>query len=234
MKLYKLTDQNWKTRAGHTNETDWGPGIEHEAVGDPDQELCSDGYIHAYEDPLLGLLMNPVHADICSPVVWESEGAVDKSDGLKVGCRRLKTIYIVDSPHSAITAEHRVRFAILCAKAICTDPGWSEWADAWLGGSERSADAAWAAADAVLQTATWKWETWEVWKAACAAARAAARSAAWLANVSPDLVEYAAASAAASAAESVARYALADKADAASLEVAPIDFVKLAHEACDA
>ena len=167
--LYKLTDQAHRTRAGHDNETLWGVGVEHSAKGDAEQDLCSDGWLHAYTDPLLAVFLNPIHADINNPVLWEAEGEVGKSDGCKVGCRTLRTVRIIPLPK--VTTEQRVKFAILCAKQVCKDEKWNAWADAWLSGEDRSskaaeaAEAAGAAADAA-------------YAAAYAAARAA-RAAAW-------------------------------------------------------
>jgi hypothetical protein len=49
MKLYKLTDENGQTK----NHTQWGENISHSASGDSNQDLCSNGWIHAYESSLL-------------------------------------------------------------------------------------------------------------------------------------------------------------------------------------
>jgi hypothetical protein len=66
MILYKLTDKDGYTRRGRTGETLWGPGVSHTATGD-EAELCTDGVIHAYTDPWLGLFLNPIHANIDHP-----------------------------------------------------------------------------------------------------------------------------------------------------------------------
>ena len=154
--LYKLTTQDGRTRVGYPNETRWGENVEHEATGPEGRALCSDSWIHAYTDPLLAVFLNPIHADISKPVLWEAEGVVGKSDGLKVGCRKLKTVRKIDLP--AVTTEQRVKFAILCAKQVCKDEQWNAWADKWLSGEDRSkkvaaeaarAKAAWTAAAAV-------------------------------------------------------------------------------------
>jgi hypothetical protein len=72
IKLYKLTDRNWKTRAGKDNEILWGPGVTHRAEG-KGWGLCSKDLIHAYEDPVLAVMMNPIHAEIKNPVMWEAK-----------------------------------------------------------------------------------------------------------------------------------------------------------------
>ena len=93
MTLYKLTDQDGRTRAGQAGETQWGLGVKHKATGKPGQALCTDGWIHAYKHPLLALLMNPIHAKICNPRLWECEGRIGKRAGqLKCGCRTLTTV----------------------------------------------------------------------------------------------------------------------------------------------
>lgn len=90
-KLYKLTTQDFKTRPGKSNECLWGEGVTH--VGTGEGELCGPGYIHAYEHPLLAVLLNPIHANYVNPVMWECEGGIAKRDGqLKVGCVSLTTL----------------------------------------------------------------------------------------------------------------------------------------------
>ena len=63
MILYKLTDKDGYTRRGQLGETLWGPGVSRTATGDK-AELCTDGVIHAYTNPWLGLFLNPIHANI--------------------------------------------------------------------------------------------------------------------------------------------------------------------------
>ena len=66
-KLYKLTDSCGRTRDG----TRWGPGVSHSGTGKG--ELCGPGWIHAYEHPLVAVLMNPIHANFQNPRLWEAE-----------------------------------------------------------------------------------------------------------------------------------------------------------------
>jgi len=146
--LYKLTDQNWETRG----RTKWGPGVTHGPTSGKG-ELCGPGWIHAYTSIELAMMMNSAHANIKDPVCWEAEGEVGKSDnGLKVGCRTLTTVRIVEPP--VVTTEHRVRFAILCAVDVYKEPQFVAWAKSWLSGDDRSERAATAAAAAALATAT--------------------------------------------------------------------------------
>ena len=86
MLLYKLTDAQAQTHG----DTQWGDNVEHTAPGTG--PLCSAGWIHAYTDPLLAVLLNPIHAKFSSPRLWEADGDVGATDhGLKVGCTRLRT-----------------------------------------------------------------------------------------------------------------------------------------------
>ena len=190
MKLYKLTDANAQTY----NKTQWGEGITHEGTGEG--ELCGPGWIHAYTDPLLAVLLNPIHGDFKSPRLWEAEGEVGKEDlGLKVGCKKLTTLKEIPLPE--ITNNQRIRFAILCALEVYLDGAFINWANDWLSGVDRSANAANAAAYAANAAVN---------AAASAAANAAASAAAYAANAAAS-----AASAAASAANAAnaAAYAAA-------------------------
>ena len=154
--LYKLTDRDGQTWGG----TQWGPGVSHSGTGKG--ELCGPGWIHAYEHPLIAVLMNPIHARFKNPRLWEAEGEVGLRNGqLKCGCKTLTTIREIPLP--AVTTEMRVRFAILCAKEVCADLPWNAWADRWLSGEDRSeaadaAAAAWSARAARARAAAWSAE----------------------------------------------------------------------------
>ena len=114
MKLYKLTDKNGKTRAGKHNECQWAEGVTHSGTGDG--ELCGPGYIHAYEDPLLAVFLNPIHANFSKPRMFECEGEIALRDGqLKCGCVSLTAVREIPCP--TVTTEQRVKFASYCAAA---------------------------------------------------------------------------------------------------------------------
>jgi hypothetical protein len=157
--LFKLTDEHGYTRQGHPNALLWGPGVTHTATGKR-QELCTDGVIHAYTDPLLAMIFNPIHASYHPARLWRAEGEVIASDALKVGVRSLTVLEEIDLPE--ISTAQRVRFAILCAWEVCDDPAWRQWAERWLDGTGRSEKAA----------------AWAALAAAAAAREAAAREAA--------------------------------------------------------
>ncbi len=198
IKLYKLTDSCGKTRGG----TQWWPGVSHSGTGKG--ELCGPGWIHAYEHPLIAVLMNPIHADFKHPRLWEAEGEIAIRDGqLKCGCKTLTTIREIPLPE--ITTEMRVRFAIMCAKEVCACLSWNAWADKWLSGEDRSGAAAGAAAGAA----------WAAW---------AAEAAAWAAG---------AAEAAAQTAAGAAACRSARAARAAAVDLGHrIDFFGIAEKAC--
>ena len=148
--LYKLTTHDNLTRKGYDNQTSWGAGVEHTASGEG--PLCDVGWLHAYEHPLLAVLLNPTHANIHDPKMWFADGDVGKRDGLfKVGCTRLRTVEEIPLPE--IDIETRVEIAIWLASEVYDDPAWVAWARGWLSGKDRSiadaaADAAWRAAAA--------------------------------------------------------------------------------------
>jgi len=183
MKCYKLTDKLGETRG----KTKWGPGISHETDGTG--ELCSSGWLHFYRDPLLAVLLNPIHANFpddngkhsrsaCSMRLWEAEaeGHIKDNAGLKSGCTKLTTTHEIPVPK--VTTEQRVRFAILCVKQVCIEPEWNKWADAWLSNKDRSASAASKAWEAAKTAEGVAWTSAEkAAKAAAEATKAAARAA---------------------------------------------------------
>src|SRR3990172_5964623 len=137
-KLYKLTNQNHQTQ----NNTQWGEGVTH--TDDGMGEMCTAGWLHAYTNPLLAVLLNPIHANITNPVLWECEGVVGKTDhGLKVGCAELTTLRQIPLPE--ITIEQRIKFAIFCTLDVYKEKSFIQWANDWLSGKDRSSAAARAA-----------------------------------------------------------------------------------------
>jgi hypothetical protein len=197
-KLYKLTDVDGYTR----NNTRWGKNVTHTTDGSG--ELCGPGWLHAYTDPLLAVLLNPIHCNYSSFRLWEAEGEIGKNDmGLKVGTRSLTTIREIPIPK--ITIKQKIRFAIFCAMAVYNDTTWTDWAKQWLSGKGRSADAAAGAAEAAEA------------EAAARAAKAARAG-------------YAAAAYAEAAAEAArAGYAAA----AEGVTSKTLDFIAIAHKAVD-
>jgi len=162
VKYCKLTDKNNRTFGG----TQWGEGVTYRATGDGNT-LCSKDVIHVYDHPLKAVMFNPVHADFKKYNLWECRvGKVVVNDKLKVGVKQCTTIRQIEAP--VITTEQRVRFAIYCALKVYHDESFEEWANNWLSGQDRSAEAAEAAAEAVAEAAA------EAAGAAVAAAEGAA------------------------------------------------------------
>ncbi len=169
MIVFKLTDSDGYTRRGRYNETLWGKGVRHEATGTGG--LCSDGVIHRYDSPELAAFMNPIHAQIERPVCWEAEaGRTVEHDGTKGGSRWLRTLRKVPLP--TLTTEQRVEIAIRVAlwHRDALPPAYITWAERWLSGEDRSAEAAEEAADEAARAAE---------RAAARAAWAAAAAEAW-------------------------------------------------------
>src|SRR5271157_3531257 len=185
--VYKLTNRDMTTHGGFR----WELGKQATAPGEG--ELCGPGWLHCYSDPLLAVLLNPIHANIENPRLFRAEaGGKSKHDqGLKSGYTKMTLIEEIPVPD--VTTEQRVRFGILCSTKVYNDPTYTSWAGGWLSGKDRSAaaaEAAWAASEAAWAS-SWAVETaWASWaavraaEAAWAAARAAARAAeaAWVAS----------------------------------------------------
>ena len=171
MIVYKLTDQKLQTYGG----CQWEPGVPRETSGEGN--LCGPGWLHYYHDPLLAVLLHPLHGNFFNPILWEAEAeGLHRDDrGLKGGSTKLTLLRQIDLPQ--FTTEQRVRFGILCAKAVYADPAWNAWADGWLSGKDRSsAEAAKAEAMAAWTTVeAWEADSWiaSMWAAARAAERAA-------------------------------------------------------------
>ena len=232
MKLYKLTNQDGQTHGG----CQWGEGVTHTASGKGG--LCGPGWLHAYTDPLLAVFLNPIHANIQNPRLWECDGEVGKTDhGLKIGCTRLTTIREIPLP--AVTTNQRVRFAILCAKTQHHDAGWTAWADGWLSNANRAAARAYSAAASAYSAAASAYSAADsaaasaagaaraAYSAATAAASAASAYSAAASAYSAAASAYRAYSAAASAAR--AAYSAATAADSAADSA--LALIAIAHDA---
>ena len=147
----KLTDTNGQTHGG----CQWGEGVRNTATGEG-IELCSDGVIHYYADPLLAVFANPRHGDYdpATMILWEfTPDSEVNGDALKKGCKAGMTVKQIPLPE--ITTEQRVEIGIRAAKAVYKDQKWNEWADAWLSGEDRTRDAAEAATEATAEAAAW-------------------------------------------------------------------------------
>ena len=117
MKLYKLTEQDGTTR----NNIQWDVGIVHKVEECEQPELCSGDVLHAYKNINLAFLLNPIHANIYSPKLFEVEGDICVEDYGKVGCFSLDVTRELEIPvwtNSSYKKKVQVMFAILCAESV--------------------------------------------------------------------------------------------------------------------
>jgi len=129
---YKLTDQDMRTYNGFQ----WTLGVKASVEGD-DKELCSASWLHCYDDPVLALLLNPIHANIAVPRLFavRTEGRGLNDRGLKRGYKAMTLVKELPLPN--VTWSVRTAFGILCAMEVYKVPAWNRWAQAWLNGMNR-------------------------------------------------------------------------------------------------
>lgn len=151
MKKYKLTTQELTTYNGFK----WEIGKKYTTSGEG--ELCGPGFLHYYHHPLLAVLLNPVHADLTNPKLFEVEarGTHLDDNGLKGGCTEMTLIKEIDLPQ--ITTTQRVAFALLVSLDVYNDKGYKEWAEKWLSGADRSESAARSTESAARSTESAAW-----------------------------------------------------------------------------
>ena len=137
---YKLTDSRMQTYGA----TQWVVGETKRTSGEG--RLCGPGWLHWYDDPIVALLMNPVHAWFVTPRLFVAEwGGRRKDDsGLKSGSTALTLTQEV-LPVPTVTPMQRVAFGILAALEVTKQASWREWAERWLSGEDRTIAAASAA-----------------------------------------------------------------------------------------
>jgi hypothetical protein len=194
----KITDADARTRC----TTLWEPGVRVEcARPELPLEPCSAGAIHCYagdtmEEALaLAAMMDPGHGEYgvgARVFAFTPEGEV-RDGGDKAICRAGSIGEELALPTP--TTEERVEFGIRATLLIPQSAGYVAWAEAWLSGGDRSAEAAaqaaraaWAAwARAAAQAAAWAAaEAARAARAEWAAEWAAARAAAWAAEARAD------------------------------------------------
>ena len=219
MKLYKLTDAEGQTHNGFA----WEIGEKQTLPIVSNPRLCTGDVLHAYKSPALGLLLNPIHADIEQPRLFEAEGIVAISDWDKVGCSELTLLRELPLPDWYTDAGRRkkvcVTFSVLCAEAVLPN------FEAVFPGDDRPRNAIAAAREWLLQPSDSAASAARAARAAYRAANAANAAADSAANAaSAARAAYRAASA---AADSVANAARAARAAGA----ASVDFAALADMA---
>jgi hypothetical protein len=118
MKLYKLTDKNQITHA----DMKWEIGKTNKIKKCENPQLCTKDVIHAYKNKNLALLLNPVHAKIDDPLLFEAEGIPAVEDFGKCGVFSLKINKKLSIPEWYINKEIRhdvqILFSILCAESV--------------------------------------------------------------------------------------------------------------------
>src|SRR3990172_238775 len=208
---YKLTNQDLTTYEGFQwPTTESGEWVETSGEG----PLCGPGWLHFYSHPLLAVLLNPIHASIHIPKLWEAEVGGEKLEGLGLKVGYTKARLIRELPLPKITLTQRIEFGIRCALDVYHKQDFMAWAAAWLCGKDGSDAASDAAARAAARASI----------AAYAASDGDAVAAAYAA--------YAAARAALeiSTPDYSAAYAAAYAADAA--RAASINLIQLAELSC--
>lgn len=161
MRLFKITDPASRTRG-----LQWGVGVRHIVPAlTENPQLCSADVIHAYRDPDLALLMNPIQGGYDLFRLWEATGVPVVDDGTKVGVFSLTTIRELVVPAWWINASSRrdvqVRFAILAAESVLpifegafpADKRPREAVQAARSASADTTDAAWTEEEAAMAAA---------------------------------------------------------------------------------
>ena len=137
MRCYKLTDKNYCTYGGMK----WGEGVTHEiAVPDITQPLCTKYWLHAFIDPRLAVIFNPIYSNYSPPILWEAEaeGYIKYDGQSELGCTKLTTIKKIPLPK--IPLKKIVEFANWCALKVYPDECFKYWAENWLDGNRGSVE----------------------------------------------------------------------------------------------
>lgn len=145
--MYKLVSQDWTTHGGMK----WKIGQTNKATV-PGINMCTNQVLHCYKSPEQAMLLNPIHANFKNPILLEIEcSEIVANDGLKYACKEQTPNKIVPLPQWTI--KQKVAFAIKCALLVYRAADFVGWANDWLSGINRSADAARDAADAAYADA---------------------------------------------------------------------------------
>ena len=115
--LIKLTEKDGTSHGGFL----WGKGKTLSLPKIKNPRLCTSDVIHAYRDINLAFLLDTIHADFLSPIAWEAKGRIVVEDWGKVGCFKLTILRKLPTPKwvgGKDDAVVRIRFAVLCAKAV--------------------------------------------------------------------------------------------------------------------
>lgn len=140
----KLTDQNMKSYGGFQ----WKLGVPVPPLSG-EGRLCSEVFYHFYDDLLVGLFMNPIHADIKNLRAFEAKvsGKSENDNNSKCGYTEATLTKELEVPK--ITLNQRVAFAIFCSLEVYKEEKYVVWAKSWLNGNDRTKEA--------TAAATWAW-----------------------------------------------------------------------------
>jgi len=146
MKYYKLTDQELRTHNGFQ----WEVGKKY-TIEKPGTKMCSDQVFHCYSHPVLAVILNPVHANIKNPRMFEVEvDEIVAGDGLKFASKAQTLVSEIALPE--LSTVQKVDFAIRVALKVYKDEGFEKWAASYLDRSDTS-EAAVSAAGAAERAA---------------------------------------------------------------------------------
>lgn len=139
MKYYKLLNQDLTSY----NDTKWKIGVPI-IIQKEGNTMCTNEVLHCYNHPLLAVMLNPGHANIKNPRLFEiSVDKIVNNDGLKFASKSQTLLKELELPE--IRLDQKIEFAIKVAKLTYKDEKWNLWADKWLSGSDRSEESAYAA-----------------------------------------------------------------------------------------
>jgi hypothetical protein len=97
-----------------------------------------EGWLSAYEDPLLAAFVNPAHDNYPDPLVFEVEvRGMLLDDYSSFGATEMRLVRPLP-PLRAIPTWQRIRFGILCAFRATRSGKWIVWASNWLDGKDRT------------------------------------------------------------------------------------------------
>ena len=191
--MYKLTTQDKTTRGGMK----WEIGKTNKATGEG-TTMCTDQVLHCYASPHQAVFLNPMHANINNPRLFMIECSdLVATDGLKHASKSQTPVK--ELPLPILTTNQRVAISIKLALTVYKAVAFVKWANDWLNGTDRTADAYAAYASAAA----------DAYAASSSAAAADAARAAYAAS-SSDASAAAADAAAYAASSSYAAYASAD------------------------
>ena len=115
MKLFKLVEKDYTT---YNKSMTWEIGRTNSVPKTVNPQLCSSDVIHCYKNLNLGLLLNPIHANIKNPIILECTGEIVIEDYGKQGVFQLTPIKEIRTPAWVKNNNVRILFAIFCAESV--------------------------------------------------------------------------------------------------------------------